>query len=117
GDGSVEDVVMASGKDVARFVLFCDLAAQLDSVAYFELRIGVISESERSQSILEAEVSIEKERIFIKDFAFVAALRNFHRHGQRPTVAKQIALAELCTDNSALEGPVTNRQTEFLALR
>src|SRR5260370_37490662 len=107
---------MAGVKDQSNFVLFCDLATKLDAVAYFELRIAAIIESERSQSILEAEVGIEKERILVNDFAFVAALRAVGRDRKRSAVAGQIGVTEFRCDDVAFDSGVTDRHTQLLPL-
>src|SRR5437660_3906123 len=107
---------MARGKDQPDFILFSDLAGELDAIAQFEFGIAVVIKGERGRPVLKREIGVEQKRIFVNDFAFVASLRNFHRQSERPTVAEQIAIAKLRADDSALKCSVAEREANFFAL-
>ena len=72
---------MTGGENQTGFVLLCELARQFYSITKLEFRITIIIEGERKQAVLETEIGIEKKRVFVENFAFVAALRNFRRDG------------------------------------
>ena len=70
----VGDFHMTHGDGQACLVIFRDFTIQLESSTQFEFRVAIVSESERGKPGSEEKIRIEEERIFIQDFALVAAL-------------------------------------------
>ena len=70
----VGDFHMTHGDGQTDFVVFRNFTIELESPAQFEFRVAIVSESERGKPGSEEKIRIEEERIFIQDFALVAAL-------------------------------------------
>src|SRR5437868_7154630 len=98
-----------------RLVILCNFAAQLDSSAEFELCVSVVIKSEGERSRGENKICVEKERVLIKKFAPIAALRDLDRCRTRTAGAEQIAIADLNTSKRALVSVESKPKTEFLA--
>ena len=99
-----------------RLVVLCNFTAQFDLSAQFELCVSVVVKSEGECSRGENKIGIEKERVLIKKFAPVAALRDLNRCRTRTARAEQIAIANLNTSKRALVSVKSKPKTEFLAL-
>ena len=78
-----------------RLVVLCNFTAQFDLSAQFELCVSVVVKSEGECSRGENKIGIEKERVLIKKFAPVAALRDLDRCRTRTAGAEQIPIAGL----------------------
>src|SRR5438874_3343207 len=70
----VGDFYMTQRNGQTDFVVFSNFTIELESPAQFEFRVAIVSESERGTTGSEAKNGIVEERIFIQDFALVAAL-------------------------------------------
>ncbi len=99
---------MTGGENQPGFILLCEIAGQFNPVTKLEFRITIIIEGERKQAVLEAEIGIEKKGVFVENFAFVAALRNFRGDGNRASVTEQIAVAILHPENPAFESAIAD---------
>src|ERR1700730_17829028 len=81
--------VGAGGFDVARiedngdFLLFGGFSTQIKAPSDFEFGIAVEIKGQRAHARLKIEIRVEKIRVLVKNLAFVAALRNFDREGDR----------------------------------
>src|ERR1041384_784044 len=115
-DRGAGDLDVTGGENQTPFVLLGKLARELNPIPELECRITVKVERQRREIVFKAEIGLEEKRIFVKDFAFVAALRNFDRRGDRPAESKQISIAILGADNSALVRPIAEREPELFAL-
>src|SRR6266496_4133312 len=70
----VGDFYMTHRDGQAGFVVFRNFTIELESTAQFEFGVAIVSKSERGKPGSEEKIRIEEERIFIQDFALVAAL-------------------------------------------
>src|ERR1700736_2099736 len=106
---------MPPGEGKAGFILLGNLPRKLKTPPQFELAVSVKVEGKCRDPRLERKLGVEKEWILPQYFPLVTALVNFHRSGQRTSVAKQVAIAILKTDDSANVRSVPERKTKFLA--
>src|SRR5438094_7757768 len=70
----VGDFNMTHCDSQAGLVVFRNFTVELESSTQFKFRVAIVSESERGKPGSEEKIRIEEERIFIQDFALVAAL-------------------------------------------
>src|ERR1044071_2745899 len=115
-DRGAGDLDVTCGENQTRFVLLGKLARELDAIAELEFRITVKIERQRREIVFKTEIGLEEKRIFVKDFAFVAALRNFDRRGERPSKSEQISIAILGADNAAFVSAIADREANLFAL-
>src|SRR5437867_8122225 len=70
----VGDFHMTHGDGQTDFVVFRNFTIELESPPQFEFCVAIVSEGERGKPGSEEKIRIEEERIFIQNFALVAAL-------------------------------------------
>src|SRR4030095_11067304 len=106
---------MTRRKSQRRLVVFGNFAAKLESSTQFKFCVPIVIESESKHSRSEHKICVKKERIFIQNFASIAALRDLNGCGERAAVAEQIAIADLHAGECPFVSVESDPKTKFLA--
>src|SRR5690242_3833245 len=107
---------MARRKSQRGLIVFSNLTAELKSSAEFEFCVPIIIKSESECSRCENKIGVKEERVLIQDFATIAALRDLNGCGERATVAKQVAIADLHASKCPFVGIEVAPKSKFPAL-
>src|SRR5438034_754599 len=114
-DFRISDFHMANGKDERGLVIFRNFAAQLEASAQLKFCVTIVIEGEGVHFRRENKICVKEERVLIRNFASITALRDLDGCGHRAAVAEQIAIADLHTGKCRFVSVESDPKTKFLA--
>src|SRR6478609_6912819 len=106
---------MTRRKSQRRLVVLGNFATELESSTHFKFCVPIVIKRQSECSRCENKVRLKEERVLIQNFTSIAALRDLNRCGERATVAKQIAVADLHAGECPFVGVESHPKTKFLA--
>src|SRR5436190_1587512 len=106
---------MTRRKSQRGLVVFSNFAAELKSSAQFKFCVSIIIKRQSECSRCENKICIKEEGVLIQNFASITALRDLNGCGERPPVAKQIAIADLHAGKCTFVSVESDPKTKFLA--